>query len=423
MRKINYLIVVLSSLAFCSGCQKDMLSNTPQKWFKDDQDAEEFAYVYELSKLQWEIGLPDEDSNSLDEDSNSLDEDPSKKIKILGPNSIDSDLSEPRTYSWYVTYPVDSNVDVLFPGVDVDPNVIQGWSKGIKKVVLNSSQINGVSKFNIEVIPINGRGTIETESKTIKVSREGSAGATFQIEDDLNARKHFGDTFSKAFFCIKVFITNDYGYPLQVNSASINLFIDYIMRLKEPKNPKVYDLMKYNDYEFNLTDMIIKYKGKTYVIWTEERVPMNFSAILNTFEFDKRHDKNNIIIELLRSAGVIAGGVSGFNVGGDYDKISSFIQGPVTGELAKHLLADLIAHLGFLNDYALHETVIIPAESSVARYVFLPRGDITGKFGLELPVRIMGIVDESPFITGFLQLSQEKQEFKITSEMKNRERD
>jgi hypothetical protein len=105
---------------------------------------------------------------------------------------------------------------------------------------------------------------------------------------------------------------------------------------------------------------------------------------------------------------VLASAAGVFTTGADYAKVVSFIQGPVTAGLAEYLLQDLIAHLGYLNANALHDSTTVPRFGSVSKYVFFPRGDIPGVWGLEMPVRIMTVQQESLALEGIIQVEEEK---------------
>ncbi len=87
----------------------------------------------------------------------------------------------------------------------------------------------------------------------------------------------------------------------------------------------------------------------------------------------------------------------------------SFFSGPVTAEFEKHLLADLIANLEFMNANAMHESITIKEHGTESKYVFFPRGDVYGRWGLNLAVRILSIyTDPSVILSATVHREQEK---------------
>ncbi len=101
------------------------------------------------------------------------------------------------------------------------------------------------------------------------------------------------------------------------------------------------------------------------------------------------------MVNWLRTTGAVASSAAVFVSGSDYSKVVSFIQGPATEAIAKHLLADLIEHLGYLNENGLHESVTLGGNETLEKYVFLPGGDVYGMWGLEVPIRIMSLYTEN----------------------------
>lgn len=313
------------------------------------------------------------------------------KISIDGPSVILTE-SEIDSYSWTVFHP-GGPVVITIDGAASSPEAVSTTGAKTTVISLGRTDISETDAITINVY--DGKDEQRAEpvfDREVPVGAlKGRISGKFQIEDQLVAEKHFGSTFARTFFCVKVTIENTFDKPVRVHHGSITLEVRYVARMKKGQTTE--------DLEPFLVDMwydvedesLIKYGGDTYVIWTRDRMPMNFSDILNVFEFDQRHDPRNVFINLLRSAGIIASAAGTFGVGADYDKIVSFIQGPVTETLAEFLLADLIAHLGYLNDHALHDSTTVAPNEDVSKYVFFPRGDIIGVWGLELPVRVMTV--------------------------------
>ncbi|MEE8154203.1 MAG: hypothetical protein V3T53_04480 [Phycisphaerales bacterium] len=330
---------------------------------------------------------------------------------IVGPDVLLKTAEQ--SYSWDVLHPGRSDIEVTVPGVISDRikiNKIKVVNEGDPKktqVVVEPRDVAHLDTFRIVVF--DAKEIVTTKDIEIRSSR-GSISAKFQIEDYLTAQKHFGEIFAKTFYCIKVFVQNNYDAPVTVQAGSIELGVNYVARATRDGVPveiveNLNQLKQSAQEEDN--EMIIDFDGDTYFVWVADRRPMNFGAVLNAFEFDQRHDPRNVFINLLRSAGIIASAAGTFGVGADYDKIISFIQGPVTETLAELLLADLLAHLGYLNEHALHESMTIQARGMAEKYVFFPRGDIFGVFGLELPIRVMNIDEGNITLSGIVLANQE----------------
>lgn len=220
---------------------------------------------------------------------------------------------------------------------------------------------------------------------------KGKMLAIYQVEDKLSAKKHFGRVFTDTFYCINVIITNEYDKPVAVESGSISLPIFYVSKMAlSPKHAELDEEMKMQLKKW----FTVKYKNDLYKIRTAERTPMDFTAVLGTVRYDQFHNPRSFAMRLLRSAGVIAGAVAPFVTREDFGNWTSFAQGPLTTELEKHLLADLVANLEFMNENALHESITIKENGTISKYVFFPRGDVDGRWGLNLAVRILLINTE-----------------------------
>jgi hypothetical protein len=252
------------------------------------------------------------------------------------------------------------------------------------------------------------------ESKLEPKAKDGWIRATFTMEDQLTSEKNFGNTFAKCFYCIQVSMTNGYEKPVTIQSASIQLPIDFVSRLTPASGAIGIDEMRRITRAIDTKEYLIEYAGSTYVVFNSKRSPMNFTAILSAFEFDRRHDPRQVFIDMLRAAGVIAAAVPAFaSTGSSYSPIVSFIQGPVTETLANALLSDLVAHLNYINANAMHDSVSLEALGSANKYVFFPRGDIFGAWGLELPMRIMALKQEQAAeLSGTVQVEQQTAEVK-----------
>lgn len=272
---------------------------------------------------------------------------------------------------------------------------------GEYRIVVRDMNAKIISTFPVGV----RRGSDETG---------GWISAFCTIEDALSAEKDFGTTFAKSFYCVEVTINNRYDKPITVPAASLRLTIDFVSRLSAPEGSLPIDYLRRLEWARNSKEYLVEYMGSTYVVFNAPRTPMNFTAILSVFEFDKRHDPKQVFINILRGAGVIATAVPTFTpVGPSYLPIVNFINSPVATTLSEFLLADLVAHLAYLNANALHDSVTVPPHGSVAKYVFFPRGDIFGAWGLDLPMRIMSLRQERQVaLEGVVQIEQQQAEVK-----------
>jgi len=223
-----------------------------------------------------------------------------------------------------------------------------------------------------------------------KGQAKGRVEASFQIEDMTDATKHFGELLASSFYCVKFFINSSYDTPVTIGSGTIKMPLLYITAMTPPEGESL-NLLEQPTNPGKGFYVPFEETGHVYHVRQGFRVPMNFSSILDTLKFDQRHDPKSRVIEYLRSFGVIATAAIPFVSGSDYGEVLSVIQGPITEELADILLTDLFASLGYMNAHALHEEVTIPAHGSIAKYVFFPRGDIQGNWGMNLPTRIMSL--------------------------------
>lgn len=315
------------------------------------------------------------------------------QLNFSGPDSITPTAG--ARYSW----------EVQATGLSYESNVV------VEKVEQNDVtrfQVDAADASDLETIELTAwKGPREVALNTsgqyaqieVKVLQVARVTGTFQLLDDLDAEKYFGATFAKSFFCMRLRVANAYDFPVRVDAGSIELRVFYVSR-EEPEQKKP-SVVQPSVVPTSPDTMLIDYEGVRYQVWPQPRVPMNFTAVINTIRFDQRHDSRSVLISLLRSAGVIAAGASGFGgVGDSYGEVLSFIQGPVVKELEALLLADLVQNLAFINEHALHESIVIPPRDGVEKYVFLPRGDILGIWSLELPVRVMYVEEAFHALSG-----------------------
>ncbi len=138
---------------------------------------------------------------------------------------------------------------------------------------------------------------------------------------------------------------------------------------------------------------------------------MNFAAILSIMKYDQYHNKCSFVVRILKSAEAISGAMSWAVTRGDFGKWSAFFSGTLTPEIAKHLLADLVANLEFINANAMHESITIKEHGAESKYVFFPKGDLYGRWGLNLAVRILSIyTDPSVLLSATVLRNQEAAE-------------
>ena len=315
---------------------------------------------------------------------------PSKEISVDGPTRV---FADEQTYKWSIYHP--GQEIIVTTDSPVSANASSETGKDVTEIIVHGNTLTNAKDFNVQVYTkVSGLRSADPAAVfPVAIGKPGVVGevrGTFQIEDQLNAEKHFGQYFAKTFFCVKVTIYNDFDKPVTVDASSIGLGVRYVLRIRQGESRESLSPFIPAWYA-NQNEQVVNYKTNTYVIWYVDRRPMNFTDVLNSFEFDQRHDPKNVFIKLLRAGGVVASAAGVFTTGTDYAKVVSFIQGPVTEGLAGFLLQDLIAHLGYLNENALHDSTTVPKCRSVSKYVFFPRGDIPGIWGLEMPVRIMTV--------------------------------
>jgi hypothetical protein len=246
---------------------------------------------------------------------------------------------------------------------------------------------------------------------------EGRIYGIFQILDDLDAKKLFGPTFAKSFFAIRVRVTNDFNFPVRVDAASIELNVFYAMK-QQPGGSKTACLDdtdpmpedgKCNLQELLRESVVVSVSNRDYLIWPGSRVPMNFTQVINTMKFNQRNDWRSITKDVLVGAGTLAAGATGFGSlsTGTYPLAVTYATGVGIPLVSEFLLRNLVENLAFLNATALHDSLTIGARSAAERFVFFPRGDIYGLWGMEQAARIMFVEEVEVGLKGAAILKQQ----------------
>jgi hypothetical protein len=335
-----------------------------------------------------------------------------------------------RTFTWRVSNPAKRDITVALDEAPQSLGTARGSADSSpgSRLVLSSSQstptlveysamgaaLDKPGEYRIVVRDQNARAiaTLPVSVRNEPLETEGSISASCTVQDTYSVEKNFGVTFAKAFYCIQVVMYNTYDKPVTVTASSLRLPIDFVIKLEPQPGSVSLDYVRRLDWARKRQEYLIDYNGQVYVVFNSPRTPMNFTAVLNVFEFNKDHDPSQVFINILKGAGVVAAAVPAFSsVGSSYSPIVSFIQGPVTATLEDLLLHDLVTHLNFLNANALHDSVTIPAREQVEKYVFFPRSDIFGAWGLDLPMRVMALKQERTVqLEGTVQVVQQRAE-------------
>ncbi len=256
--------------------------------------------------------------------------------------------------------------------------------------------------FDIQILDT---ANFEESTETISIKTDKYVTADFQIEDNHSARKHFGSVFANTFYCLKITIKNEYDRPVTVESGSINLPVFYVSKMALNSDDDTIEKALNKRFEKWFT---VKYDNDQYKVRKTERTPMDFTAVLGTIRYDQYNNPRSFAVRILRSAGVIVGAVAPFVTAEDFGNWAAFSAGPLTTELEKHLLGDLVSNLEFMNANALHESITIKENGSTSKYVFFPRGDVDGRWGLNLAVRILSIyTDPDATLTATVLKDQE----------------
>ncbi len=202
------------------------------------------------------------------------------EYEILGPRTIYSG-NDSDEYHWEISHPEYVNV------VLAAPSAVEPVNETLTKVKVVSKDVENIRQFSIRLV-----WTYEVEkrffSEVIQVKsgerpeQSGDIEAWFQVEDFANARKHFGLVFAETFYCIKVFLKNGYDVPVRVDAGSIELPIFYISKMsEETKDPYSYQFGYYRQFRRGV--FAFEYDNIIYRVESAFRVPMNFTAIINTF--------------------------------------------------------------------------------------------------------------------------------------------
>jgi len=340
------------------------------------------------------------------------------KVYVLtGPKKII--LNGDPFYTWKVNHSKDNWVVVDIEGVE--PTVTELKEEDgttikskVSKILVEAGKLKKRKSFNIQVL-YKDVDKVKNFTETISIESNETVIAKFQIEDTFSAIKHFGKVFAKTFYCVKVIIKNEYNEPIAVESGSIKLPIFYVSKMT-PLTEGDEKLETVMDTRFKKW-FTVEYNSEKYKIRKADRTPMNFGAILSVVKYDQYHNTRSFAVRILRTMGVFGGAVAPFISADDLGEWISFFSGPVTAEFEKLLLADLVANLEFMNANAMHETLTIKEQGTASKYVFFPKGDVFGRWGLDLAVRILSIyTDPDKILSATVLRKQEKAEVSAPKE-------
>jgi len=355
--------------------------------------------VWSLDVVEYEAGVQSQSADADIEDT------------LQGPGRVVlSDYTDSNSPTWTVVTSK-PKAEIQIVALDADIPVVMDTTGIFAKGTINTNELKkargGVSLTAYHYDPENGPGVIGT--KRVEVTEEfGWIEADFQIEDAISAQTHFGELFESTFFPVKVFITNRYDVPVTVNSGSIELPIQYAARIDRPDRAHELDPAHVLIGEGIYSQYYVTVNDRKWLVWNELRQPMDFSAILSVFQYHQRNSSEQLTVNALRMIGARAGAAAVFIDSEDYAKIVAFFAGPFTETVAEALLRELVNSLEFMNAQALKEITTIPPGTTIAKYVFYPKSDIYGVWGLDLPVRIVRVQeDDNIQLTGTVQRSQE----------------
>lgn len=408
MNRFVLSVLVSVSLSLVTGC-----NTTPKKWLNEEQSQEfgkRFRHLYENT---WgtDIEAP------AAPQSGPLGYQP---ISISGPSAV-LVTGSTGDVTWSVAGTgYNSRASILYTQSET------GGNTDLAADVFN--QIGDDPSFKLEV----WKGPYEdpTEYGELDVSvrvdpprnleklANGGIQGVYQVLDDLDAKKLFGTVFAKSFFAIRVRVTNEFAFPVRVDAGSIQLTVFYATKQQslDAENtactPPAADTN--NDGMCTIDDLLdesvlVTVDDQDYLVWNGSRIPMNFTQVVNTMKFNQRNDWRSVTKDALVAAGTLAAGATAFGglSSGTYPLAVAYGGGVVIPIASELLLRELVENIAFLDATVLHDSITVPAKAAEERFVFFPRGDITGLWGLEQPVRIMYIEEADVDLRGSVILDQQ----------------
>jgi len=181
--------------------------------------------------------------------------------------------------------------------------------------------------------------------------------AYLQIQAAEDTGREFGYEFAKLFYVGEVTIQNETDRPLLIYSSSLRVVVYYFLREKDFKK---------------------LHSSDTNGFKAEGRRPSTFSDILSIFEYTRRKNWRQQLVDYAHTAGELAVGATVFVGAPVYPKAVAFATGIFTPEMEKRLLWDLLLHAKNLESRSFKEIEEIPAFKPLTKLVFFPKSGIPG---------------------------------------------
>ncbi|HUW59957.1 MAG TPA: hypothetical protein VMZ06_03040 [Candidatus Bathyarchaeia archaeon] len=197
-----------------------------------------------------------------------------------------------------------------------------------------------------------------------------------------DAAEEFGAFFASVFTVCHVNFINQEEKPLLVYGSSLTAEVNVLLaeddvrkQLGQPAldDPRVLYELELNHSAFGTTENPVD-----ELDWYYRFRPLCFRDILAMFEFQRRSDERQRLIDYLMFAGAIAAPLDIFVTHRDYATGVALFTGVFTPELEKLILGDILLHAERLQSRSLREIEELPGYGQLDRLVFFPRRPIYG---------------------------------------------
>ncbi len=202
--------------------------------------------------------------------------------------------------------------------------------------------------------------------------------AYLQIAADEDVDNEFGRNFRRCFFVGEVVIENkNLTNSLLAYSSSLEVSINYFLAIADWPKDTTDMIKRITDLNRNAGANEEQLKDKPeYIIGS--RRPSTYADILAIFEYQRKANLRQRVMDAIKSLGEVAAGASVFVGGPVYPKAVAFATGVMTPEIEKNLLWDVLLHAKNLEARSLKEIEEVPAGGSIHRVVFFPKRGVPG---------------------------------------------
>src|ERR1051325_4627230 len=186
---------------------------------------------------------------------------------------------------------------------------------GTNSIVVASGSTNAVPLSpgtNIVIVP-----AVTNLLSTAEAVGQTNLLAYFQIQSEDETRSEFGLAFSQAFYVGEVTVQNTNDFTVLAYSASLQVDVKYFLLASQRKHLPDSQLAQIHEGAF----------------LPGQRRPATFSDILAIFDYQQKKNWKQRTVDVIKSAGQVAAGVTVFVGGATYPKAVSLVTGIISPEI------------------------------------------------------------------------------------------